>query len=247
MDDFLLFVAVGFAAQIVDGAIGMAFGLISSSILLALGITPAAASASIHAAEVFVTAVSGASHWRFKNIDWRLVSRLAVPGMIGGGCGAWLLSSIPGELARPYITVYLLVMGCWILYQALRPSRKESLELPKGIPVIGACGGFFDAIGGGGWGPIVATTLIGRGVKPRMVVGSTNISEFFVTLTITGAFVVTIGVELWPIISGLILGGALAAPFAALVTSKLPDRAIMVLVACVIALLSVRGLVQALS
>lgn len=247
MDDFLLFVAVGFAAQIVDGAIGMAFGLISTTVLLALGFPPAVASASTHAAEVFITAVSGASHWRFKNIDWRLVGRLAVPGMIGGGMGAWLLSSVPGEVATPYVTAYLLVMGCWILYKALRPRVTATTELPKGIPVIGACGGFLDAIGGGGWGPIVATTLIGRGVKPRMVIGSTSLSEFFVTLTITGAFVFTIGVELWPIIAGLILGGALAAPFAALVTAKLPDRAIMILVACVIALLSLRGLVHALS
>jgi hypothetical protein len=247
MDDFLLFVAVGFAAQIVDGAIGMAFGLISTTVLLALGFPPAVASASTHAAEVFITAVSGASHWRFKNIDWRLVGRLAVPGMIGGALGAWLLSSVPGEVATPYVTAYLLVMGCWILYKALRPRVMATTELPKGIPVIGACGGFLDAIGGGGWGPIVATTLIGRGVKPRMVIGSTSLSEFFVTLTITGAFVFTIGVELWPIIAGLILGGALAAPFAALVTAKLPDRAIMILVACVIALLSLRGLVHALS
>lgn len=247
MEDFLLFVAVGFAAQIVDGAIGMAFGLISTTVLLALGVPPAVASASTHAAEVFVTAVSGVSHWRFKNIDWRLVGRLAVPGMIGGATGAWLLSSVPGDVISPYITAYLLVMGCWIFYRALRPRKVESTELPKGIPLIGAGGGFLDAIGGGGWGPIVATTLIGRGVKPRMVIGSTSLSEFFVTLTITGAFVVMIGIELWPIIAGLILGGALAAPFAAMFAAKLPDRTLMILVACVIALLSLRGLVHALS
>lgn len=245
-DDFILFVAVGFAAQVVDGAVGMAYGITSTSVLLAFGFPPAVASASTHAAEVFTTAVSGASHWRFGNIDWRVVGRLAIPGMIGGGIGAWLLGSLPGETVAPFITTYLLAMGLWILYRALRPQKEERTDPPKGVPVLGAVGGFLDALGGGGWGPIVATTLIGSGTKPRMAIGSTSLSEFFVTATITGAFVFTIGIELWPVIAGLILGGALAAPLAAYITSKLPDRVVMILVACVISLLSIRGLLQAL-
>jgi hypothetical protein len=243
--DFILFVAVGFAAQLVDGAIGMAYGLTSTTILLSVGYPPAVASASVHAAEVFTTGASGISHWRFGNIQWSLMRRLALPGMIGGALGAYLLTSVEGDAIRPFISVYLLAMGAYILWRALRKVAIDD-EPPKWIAPLGFGGGFLDAVGGGGWGPMVTSTLIGRGTTPRFAIGSVNAAEFFVTATISVAFLATIGLELWPIIAGLILGGALAAPLAAYVTQKLPDQPLMILVGSVIILLSLRGLIQAI-
>jgi uncharacterized membrane protein YfcA len=242
----LLFIAVGFAAQIVDGAIGMAYGVTATTTLLSLGIPPAIASASTHAAEVFTTGASGFAHWRFGNIDWGLIRRLAVPGMIGGATGAYVLSSLPGETIRPVVSLYLVAMGGIVLWKAMRPAPSDDRP-PRHVSTLGLTGGFLDAVGGGGWGPIVTSTLVGQGAKPRYAIGSTNLSEFFVTLTITGTFVTTIGLELWPIIAGLILGGVLAAPFAAYATQKLPDRPLMVLVAVVIILLSLRSAIDGVS
>ena len=243
--DFILFVAVGFAAQLVDGAIGMAYGLTSTTVLLSVGYPPAVASASVHAAEVFTTGASGISHWRFGNIQWSLMRRLALPGMIGGAIGAYLLSSVSGEAIRPFISVYLLLMGLYILWRALRKIATD-VEPPKWIAPLGFGGGFLDAVGGGGWGPMVTSTLLGRGTTPRFAIGSVNAAEFFVTTTVSATFLATIGLDLWPIIAGLILGGALAAPLAAYVTQKLPDQPLMILVGSVIVLLSLRGLIQAL-
>jgi hypothetical protein len=244
-EDFILFVVVGFAAQMVDGAIGMAYGLSATSVLLGFGVPPATASASVHAAEVFTTGISGASHWRFGNVRWSMVWRLAIPGMIGGAAGAYLLTTIPGDIVRPLVNTYLLAMGGWILWRALH-VRKPVDTAPRWIGPIGLGGGFIDAIGGGGWGPVVTSTLIGQGVKARYTIGSVNCAEFFVTLTISLTFLGTIGLELWPIIAGLILGGAMAAPLAAFAARKIPDRPLMILVGCVIMLLSLRGLIQAI-
>lgn len=233
--------AVGFAAQLVDGAIGMAYGLTATTTLLSVGVPAATASAAVHAAEVFTTGASGLAHWRFGNIDWVLLRRLALPGMIGGALGAYVLTSIPGDTIEPFINAYLLVMGCLVLWRALRQPPASS-EPPKHLPFLGLAGGFLDAIGGGGWGPLVASTLVGQGTTPRYAIGSTNLAEFFVTLTVSATFVATIGLGLWPTIVGLILGGMLAAPFAAYATQKLPDRPLMILVGVVIILLSLRGL-----
>lgn len=240
-DDLLLYVAVGFAAQLVDGAIGMAYGVTASSVLLGAGVPPATASACVHAAEMFTTAASGLAHWRLGNIDRRLVMRLMIPGMIGGAIGAYALTQIPGEKIRPWVAAYLLVLGLVILWEALRkpPLRTEA---PPGLVPLGFFGGLLDAIGGGGWGPIVTSTLVGNGVTPRHAIGTVSFVEFFVTLTITATFVATIGVALWPIIAGLVIGGVLAAPLAALAARHLPDRALMLLVGTVIVALSLRTL-----
>jgi uncharacterized protein len=245
-DDFILFVVVGFAAQMVDGALGMAYGLTGTSVLLGFGIAPATASASVHAAEVFTTGLSGLSHWRFGNVRWALVLRLAVPGMIGGAIGAYLLTMIPEEVVEPLVSAYLLVMGAWILSRAFRQSPRRADE-PRWIAPLGLGGGFLDAIGGGGWGPLVTSTLLGHGGTPRYTIGSVNFTEFFVSLTISATFLGTIGLELWPIIAGLILGGAMAAPLAAYVTARVPDVPLMILVAAVIMLLSIRSLILAFS
>ena len=232
--DFLLFVIIGFAAQLIDGAIGMAYGLASTTILLSMGVAPATASASVHTAEVFTTAASSLSHWRLGNVDKTLFRRLVIPGVIGGACGAYLLSSVPGETIRPFVGVYLAIMGAVILWRALR-RRYGTLAEPKQVEALGLAGGFLDAVGGGGWGPIVASSLISQGKKARLV-----------TVTISGTFVLTIGLELWPIILGLTLGGMLAAPFAAYVTRSLPDRPLMIIVGVIITLLSIRELVRSL-
>ncbi|HWK37542.1 MAG TPA: sulfite exporter TauE/SafE family protein [Hyphomicrobium sp.] len=245
-EDVLLFIAVGFAAQMVDGAIGMAYGVTSSSVLLSLGVPPATTSACVHAAETFTTAVSGASHWKFGNVDRKLLVRLAIPGMVGGALGAYVLTHIDGDVIRPYISAYLLLIGVLIVWKAVTVRVVEGAE-PSRVAPLGFIGGLLDSIGGGGWGPIVTSTLIGQGTQPRYAIGSVNIAEFFVTFTISATFVATIGLELWPIIAGLIIGGVVAAPFAAYATKVLPDKVLMILVGCIVAILSLRTIVAALT
>ena len=244
-NDVLLFIVIGFAAQIVDGAIGMAYGITASTILLSMGVPPATASASVHAAEVFTTAASGTAHWRMGNVDRKLVARLAVPGMIGGGIGAYILATVPGDRIRPIVSAYLLVMGIVVLWRAIWKTPIEQ-KPPKQVGALGMFGGFLDAIGGGGWGAMVTTTLIGRGATPRMAIGSANVAEFFVTGIITATFVATVGLSLWPVIMGLVIGGIIAAPFAAYATKHLPDQPEMILVGVVVILLSLRTLSKTL-
>ncbi len=242
--ELLTFLAVGFAAQLVDGAIGMAYGLTSTTILLTVGVPPAMASASVHAAEVFTTGASALSHWRLGNVDGALFRRLAVPGALGGAAGAYLLTELPGDRIQPFVSAYLCIMGGVVLWKALRKHRGEARP-PRHVPLLGFAGGFLDAIGGGGWGPMVASTLVGTGMKTRLAIGFTNAAEFVVTTTVSAMFVFTIGLELWPIITGLVLGGVIAAPFAAYATRALPDRPLMILVGVVIIILSLRGLARA--
>jgi uncharacterized membrane protein YfcA len=187
--------------------------------------------------------MSGFAHWRLGNVDRHLVVRLAVPGVIGGIVGAYLLSSFPGDAIRPFVSLYLLVMGGVILARAFRRQR-ELLDL-KTHPVrlLGLAGGFLDAIGGGGWGPVVASRLIGSGGAPRMVIGSVNAAEFFLTFTISVTFLATIGLELWPVITGLIIGGVLAAPLGALLAARVPAKILMIVVGCLVSLLSIVNLI----
>ncbi|CFX08172.1 conserved membrane protein of unknown function [Candidatus Filomicrobium marinum] len=246
-EDILIYVAIGFVAQMVDGAIGMAFGIVSTSVLLSAGVPPVTASACTHAAETFTTAASGIAHWRVGNIDWRLVRRLALPGMIGGALGAYLLSEVPGDVIRPYISVYLFILGVLIILRAARNARSRSNIGHRHLLPLGFFGGFLDAVGGGGWGPMVATTLIGRGAEARYAIGSVNLVEFFVTAVISATFLVTVGLELWPIIAGLVVGGVIAAPFAALATRYLPERLLMIVVGLMVSGLSVLYLIRKLA
>lgn len=245
----LLYALVGFIAQMIDGALGMAYGVSSNSFLLSLGIPPAAASASVHMAEVVTTGVSGASHWKLGNVDWKLVKRLLIPGVIGGALGAYLLTSMDGNVIKPYIAAYLLIMGGVIVYKAftLKPRNKPDGHHGLRISLLGLFGGFCDAIGGGGWGPVVTSTLMARGKHPRMTIGSVNFSEFFVTLVQSILFVLTLSFgEYWQIIVGLLVGGAVAAPIAAKLAQKMPMKALMIFVGLLIIALSVRTLVLAL-
>ncbi len=242
----LLYVLVGFAAQMIDGALGMAYGVSSNTFLLSLGIPPAAASASVHMAEVVTTGVSGVSHWRLGNVDWNLVKRLLIPGAIAGGIGAYLLTSFDGDVIKPYISAYLLIMGIVILVKAFNHKEHKPTGVHTArVSVLALVGGFFDAIGGGGWGPVVTTTLVARGKDPRLTIGSVNFSEFFVTLTESIVFVITLSFgEYWQIILGLLIGGAIAAPLAARMTKKMPVKALMILVGSLIIVLSIRTILM---
>lgn len=242
---FLIFLVVGFIAQIIDGSLGMAYGVSASSFLLTFGIPPAVASSSVHAAETFTTFVSGISHWRLGNVDWALVKRLAIPGVLGGVSGAYLLTNINGDILKPWISAYLLLMGLRILFKAFRNLPVEA-SLRAHPSVLGLVGGFMDAIGGGGWGPVVTTTLLADGHEPRMTIGSVNLTEFFVTFSQSITFILTIGLTLWPVIAGLVLGGVAAAPLGALAARKIPARAMLILVGLTIIILSVRTIVLSL-
>lgn len=244
-NDIGYFVMTGFAAQLVDGAIGMAYGVTSSTVLLSIGVPPATASACVHAAETFTTGASGLAHWRLGNVDRDLMKRLVLPGMAGGALGAYALSHLPGETLKPFISVYLLGLGLLILWKAATLRQHHEAPPPRAVAPLGFFGGLLDAIGGGGWGPVVTSNLIGQGTNPRYAIGSVNMAEFFVTVTITLTFMFSIGLELYPIIVGLVLGGILAAPIAALVAKHIPARALMVIVGLVISGLSVRTIIKA--
>ncbi|RUM26614.1 sulfite exporter TauE/SafE family protein [Rhizobium vallis] len=231
--DIFFFIAVGFCAQIVDGALGMAFGVLSTTSLLAFGVPAANASAMTHVAEMFTTAASGLSHAYHRNVDWRLVARLAPAGMIGGAIGAYLLVNIDGKTIEPYVSAYLVLIGLLILYKAFRPPVRREVR-DWAVPPVGLCGGVLDAIGGGGWGPIVTSTLIGRGHDLRRVIGSTNFTEFAVTLTISLTFILTLGWSQLDSAIGLIIGGVIAAPFGAILVKRLPMRPLMVAVSMII-------------
>lgn len=241
----LLFALVGFFAQMIDGCLGMAYGVSSNSVLLALGVPPKLASASVHAAEVVTTAVSGFSHFRVGNVDRELALRLIVPGVIGGVLGAYLLTQVDGDVIKPYIAIYLLIMGLYILVRAFRKIAEAEINKAL-IPFLAIVGGFLDAIGGGGWGPVVTTTLVAGGKKPRFAIGSVNLSEFFVTTSESVTFILTIGnlVDYWRIILGLLIGGALAAPLAAIACRRIPQRAMMIIVGLFIIFLQVRTLLS---
>lgn len=240
-----VFIVVGFIAQLIDGSLGMAYGVSANSFLLTLGLSPAVASASVHASEVVTTLVSGLSHLKFGNIDKRMVLNLLIPGVIGGAVGAYLLTSLDGNVIKPYIAIYLLIMGIRILYKAFRPTVEHEREPKRGLlAALGLAGGTLDAMGGGGWGPVVTSTLISTGHSPRKTIGSVNFSEFFVTVTESVVFILTIGLTHWKIILGLLIGGIIAAPLGAFVTRKLPTKAIMIIVGCLIIFLQLRTLYQ---
>lgn len=239
-------VAVGLIAQTVDGALGMAYGITSTSFLLATGASPAVASASVHIAEVFTTGVSGASHIKLGNVNKKLFLRLLLPGMVGALTGAWLLASIDGDAIKPYVAGYLLVMGLYVISKVFRQIKKKREE-PRHVAKLALTGGFVDAVGGGGWGPVVTTTLIGSGHDPRMTIGSVNLAEFFLTFVSAIAFALLVGDGPWPIVAGLVLGGLFAAPLAAYLTSRLPTKTLLVLVGSVITLVSAYNLYHALA
>ena len=241
---YLTLIAIGFAAQLVDGALGMAFGVIASSSLIATGASPTIASAAIHAAEVVTTAISGASHVLNGNVDRRLLLKLVITGVCGGVFGAYVLTGLPENVIKPIVTVYLGAMSVLILARVLG-WKLDRWRLS--IPLVGAGGGFLDAVGGGGWGPLVASTLMASGDNPRRTIGSVNLAEFFVTLSISAAFLMQLDFARYGELAlGLIIGGAIAAPLAGYLLRVLPTRLVLALAGIVVAGLSLMNLASLL-
>jgi uncharacterized membrane protein YfcA len=244
LEDWLVYVAIGFVAQLIDGALGMAYGVSATSFLLAAGVPPVTASATVHMAETFTTGVSALSHNYFGNVDRRLFRSLVVPGMIGAAIGAYVLVSLPGERLRPWIAGYICVMGVVVFLKAFRTIPPVSVTTH--LAPLGFTGALIDSLGGGGWGPIVASTLLARGNVVRTTIGSVNAAEFFVTLTSSLTFLLTVGLGHWPIVLALGLGGAVAAPIGAWACRRLPHKPMLAVIGLLIVALSARTLWRAL-
>ncbi|HEX6073301.1 MAG TPA: sulfite exporter TauE/SafE family protein [Sphingomicrobium sp.] len=247
------FILIGFAAQLVDGALGMAFGQISSTLLITMGLQPRLASAGVHGAETFTTAVSAISHVAHRNVDWWLFFRIVIPGVIGGILGAYVLVQISAETAKPVVLTYLTALGIYLFYRGVMHRHTE--RRPKVIAPLGLVGGFLDAAGGGGWGAIVTTNLLVQGSNPRKTIGTVNTAEFFLTITISATFLVTLTVTasseeqqlLWQAMTGLVIGGVIAAPFGARIAKRVnPDR-LLTFVGALVMLTSGYGLYRALT
>jgi uncharacterized protein len=245
---FLWLVLIGFLAQLVDGALGMAYGVISTTAMLAMGIPPSLASANVHVAEVFTTAASGASHAIARNVDWNVFWRLALFGSAGAIIGAFLISHadrvMDTKMVRPVIAGYLLLMGIIVIWKGLRATGSQ----PKigRVRILGFAGGMADAIGGGGWGPVVTSNLIARGGEPSRMVGTVNLAEFVVTLAASGAFFLALGPVFGKYALALLIGGVVAAPIAAWAARRIPRQIFTVIVGILICLVSIYNIWRAL-
>lgn len=243
--DLWPFIAVGFAAQLVDGALGMAFGVISTTLLVSIGVPPAAASAGVHTVECFTTGVSGASHVLHRNVDWRLFGRLVIPGVIGGVIGAYVLTQVDAAVARPVVLAYLAAIGVYLVWRGYHypPAEKDA----KVVAPLGLVGGFLDAAGGGGWGPVVTSNLLIQGANPRRVIGTVNTAEFFLTVTISATFIAALGWEAFTVATmGLLIGGVAAAPIGAFAAKKVSAKLLLVMVGVVLTITSLYGIYRAL-
>jgi uncharacterized protein len=243
----LPFIAIGFGAQLVDGAIGMAFGVITNTLLVSvMGMPPAQASARVHIVEMFTTAASGISHVLHKNVDWKLFSRLAIPGVVGGVLGAYVLTNIDAAIAKPFVMAYLSGIGIYLLYRAWGYTHEH--RQPKIIAPLGFIGGFLDAAGGGGWGPVVTSNLLIQGSSPRTTVGTVNTTEFFLTTAVSITFITQIGFEAFTAATlGLLIGGLLAAPLGAYLTKRIPPQRLMLMVGIILTMTSLFSLYKALA
>jgi uncharacterized membrane protein YfcA len=246
LEVLLPFIAVGFLAQLVDGALGMAFGVISTTLFVTLGVPPATASAGVHTVECFTTGVSGISHIFHKNVDWKLLARLAGPGVIGAILGAYVLTQIDAATVKPYILAYLAAIGLYLIWRGVRypPHHKP----PRIVEPLGLVGGFLDAAGGGGWGPVVTGNLLVQGAEPRRTIGTVNTAEFLVTASASITFIVSLG---WQAFSGatlgLLIGGVAAAPIAAAVARRTRPKLLLVMVGIILTITSLYGVYRAIS
>ena len=240
------FILVGFAAQLVDGALGMAFGVISTTLFVTLGVPPALASASVHTVECFTTGVSGISHMVQRNVDWKMLSRLAVPGVLGAVLGAYVLTQIDAATVKPFILAYLSGIGVYLIWRGFRYPPEHSP--PKIVEPLGLAGGFLDAAGGGGWGPVVTGNLLVQGAEPRRVIGTVNTAEFLVTVSASATFIAALGWQAFSAATvGLLIGGVVAAPFAAVVARHTNPKVLLALVGTVLTLTSAYGIYRAIA
>lgn len=245
MNPFFVYALIGFAAQLIAGTMGMAYGVTASTLLLAMGVVPASISATVHAAEIFTTGASGLAHRYFGNVNRHLFWRLTLPGVAGAVLGAYVLTRIPGAKFAPFIALYQLAMGALILLRALRialPVRATSRVAP-----LGFFGAVADAIGGGGFGTVVTSTLMARGNDARQTVGTVQAAKFLVTLAASITFFLTIGLSYWQVILGLAAGGAVAAPIGAYACSRISHKPFMILVGALVIAVSLRTLILAIS
>lgn len=233
---FLITLFCGFIAQMIDGTLGMAYGVSSSTLLRALGIPSAMSSFCTHCAEVFTTLASGISHISMKNIDKKLFLRLIIPGVIGGVLGTYVLTSFDDSVISPFISAYLVIMGVIIFLKAFDKKERKNREIGAGVYPLALVGGFSDSLGGGGWGPVVTSTLLAINCDIRKTIGSVNAAEFFVTVAESAAFFITMGSpgENLPAVLGLIVGGVIAAPLAALLCKKIPIKPLIAIVGLLI-------------
>lgn len=237
-ENFKWFFIAGFTAQIIDGALGMAYGVSCTTLLLNFGLPPAIASASVHTSEIFTTGFSGLSHLKFKNIDRSLFFRIVFTGVLGAVIGAYLISEFfDGQTIKPIVASYLLILGGIILYKGIRNATTSNKKIRR-VSGLAFLGGLLDACGGGGWGPIVTSNLIQKGSAPRTTIGTVNTAEFFVTFFATAIFIAFLGIQFWQIVLGLILGGSLAAPIGAYMVSRINKRLLMIFVGILIIITS---------
>lgn len=240
-------VAVGLLAQAIDGALGMAYGITASSFLLAAGAPPAMASGATHLAEVFTTGVSGVSHLRLGNVHKRLFFSLLLPGIIGALVGVYILGQVDGAVLKPWVSAYLLVMGLYVFSKAFRRIAARRELQTRQVAPLAFVGGLLDTTGGGGWGPIVTTSLVGAGNDPRTTIGSVNLAEFFLTVTVAASFLSILEPTVWVLVAGLACGGLIAAPFAAYMTKHLRAKVLLMLVGTLITGISAFNLAMAWS
>jgi uncharacterized membrane protein YfcA len=239
--EFFVYFTIGIVAQMVDGTLGMGYGATSTSFLLAYGVPPAISSTGVHVSEMFTTGASAISHYKFGNINKKLVKYLLIPGVLGSITGAYLLSDvIDGEAIKPFIAGYMIVLAILIIRRALQNNTVK--KKTKRLGFLASFGGFMDAVGGGGWGPIVTSTLLGRGRNPRYTIGSVNAAEFAVSFASGVTFMIFGGINGWNVIIGLILGGVIAAPIAAKLVNKIKRKPMMIAVGILIIILSLRTL-----
>jgi uncharacterized protein len=245
-EDILFYMLGGFIAQMIDGALGMAYGVSATTFLLSFGVTPAAASASVHASEIFTSGVSGLMHLRFGNVNSKLFKTLLLPGVLGAILGAYILSSAQEYVhyIKPLVGGYTLILGVIIIRKAIQKIRKKRKIRKMGLLAI--TGGFLDSVGGGGWGPIVSSSLIASGRHPMYTIGSVNLTEFFVSFASSVTFITLIGLDHWQVVLGLVLGGMAAAPIAALIARRLPVKTMMILVGLIVVIVSLRNIYTSL-
>jgi uncharacterized membrane protein YfcA len=243
---FWLFVLAGFLAQLIDGALGMAYGVSCSSMLIAFNVPPVISSASVHISEVFTTGASGLSHLRFKNVHRQLLMKLLIPGILGASLGAFLLSEyFNGDWIKPFVSAYLMVLGLLILRKAFfRPVPAGSKV--KNVRWLALSGGFLDAIGGGGWGPVVVSNLIHQGANPKRTIGSANTAEFFIALVSSAVFISFIKITNWQPVIGILTGGIIAAPFAAFFVKMIRPKPLMIIVGCLITCISLYNIYKSI-